>query len=439
MRILFIGFVWPEPSSSAAGQNILSYITSCLALEHQVYFCSASEKTPISFDLESVGVDCFTCKLNCESFNQQIDIIKPDIVVFDRFMCFEQFAWRVKERCPDTLLVLDAEDLHFLRHARQSLAKQKMQKVRENNLERFDFMQSRDILTESALFYEENAVFKRELACVYQADITLVLSDFEGDLLHSFFAVPQQQIMQHAFFIDPKSTYCFESKNKTKQIRNYEQRQGFMFIGSYRHAPNLDSVRLLSEHLWPCIYGKLKNNYPNIRCDIYGSYLSPKAKQFAKPKVGLHVHDRAPDQFEVISRAKVMLAPIPYGAGVKGKLLDAIMTGTPSVTTPIGAEGISCDIWPGEICNDSESFINAAVELYTDEKAWTLSHRHAQTALAGHMSKSEHSKKDLNAMLTSTVNNLQTHRRSLFLRSILWDKQFLASKYMSQWIEAKNK
>lgn len=438
MKILFIGFVWPEPSSSAAGQNILSYIQSCLASDYQVHFCSASEKTPNSFDLNGVGVSCFSCKLNCDSFNQQVHSIKPDIVIFDRFMCFEQFAWRVKEQCPEALLVLDAEDLHFLRQARQMLYKQSISHKHETSTKPIEFMQSNDICSEFALLCEENTLFKRELACIYQADITLVLSNFEADLLHSLFAIPQQQIFHHAFFIDPTSAYCFDSQYSDKQIRPSDQRQDFMFIGSYRHAPNVDSLKLLSEHLWPAIYGQLKEKNPNIRCNVYGSYLSPKAKQYAKPNIGLHVYDQAPDQFEVISRAKVMLAPIPYGAGVKGKLLDALMTGTPSITTPIGAEGIPCDVWPGVICDNKHSFIEAAISLYTNKQSWTLAHEHSKQALAQHVVKSENSKKDLLKILRSTVQNIKTHRRHLFLQSILWNKQFLASKYMSQWIEAKN-
>ncbi|MDT0594175.1 glycosyltransferase [Glaciecola petra] len=439
MQVLFIGFVWPEPRSSAAGQNILSYIQSCLAAGYHVHFCSAAETTPNSFDLNSEGVSCFSCKLNCESFNKQVQTINPDLVIFDRFMCFEQFAWRVKEQCPDALLVLDAEDLHFLRQARQMLHKQSTLHKFDSHCEHHNFMQSNDICNELTLLCGENSVFARELACIYQADITLLLSDFEANLLHSLFAIPQKQLFHHAFFIDSTSAYCFNSKHEHKPIRTFEQRQDFMFIGSYRHAPNVDSLKLLSEHLWPAIYDKLKHVEPKISCHVYGSYLSPKAKHYAKPKIGLHVYDQAPDQFEVISRAKVMLAPIPYGAGVKGKLLDAIMTGTPSVTSPIGAEGIPCETWPGAICENNKSFIDAAVALYTNQDSWSLAHSHAKLTLEDHIASSEHAKKGLLSVLQSTVQNIQTHRQHLFVQSILWNKLFLASKYMSQWIEAKNR
>ena len=427
MHVLFVGFVWPEPTSSAAGQNITSYISGCLDMQWQVSFCSAAEHTERTHNLTNMGVETFKVKLNCSSFNQHLLDIKPDIVIFDRYFSFEQFAWRVKETCPNAMLALDAEDLHFLREARHNLSKQKINDETQDN-----FMQCKDILEAQNLALLYNDVTLRELACVYQSDFTIVLSSAEKEILHKLFKVPHNQVC-HLPFILPNF-----DKSITLNNDSFTQRKDFVFIGNFRHAPNYHAAKILREQCWPQIRNILKGQHPDISCHVYGAYMSPKAKQLENKKIGFLLHGYANDQFEVISKSRVMLAPISFGAGVKGKLLDAMQCETPSVTTPIGSEGISDLPWPGAVANSIDSFVAAAVDLYTNQTKWEMANKQAQKILHSDYNAKHNSKKFGNYLSEKFACFLED-RKTNFAQKLLGHHQFQTSKYMSQWIEAKNK
>src|SRR5690606_27496680 len=106
LKILFIGLVWPEPTSSAAGWRIL-HLIKCFSKISEVFFASAAMKSIHSADLTSLGVQEKSIFLNDSSFDDFVKNLLPDIVVFDRFMVEEQYGWRIAEHCPGALRVLD--------------------------------------------------------------------------------------------------------------------------------------------------------------------------------------------------------------------------------------------------------------------------------------------------------------------------------------------
>ena len=90
-----------------------------------VSFASEAQWSEFSEDLSKLGIPCTEVKINDSSFDSWIKELRPDIVVFDRFMTEEKFGWRVSEICPNALRILDLEDLHGLRIARQDALKSK--------------------------------------------------------------------------------------------------------------------------------------------------------------------------------------------------------------------------------------------------------------------------------------------------------------------------
>lgn len=434
MRILFVGYVWPEPRSSAAGQNIVSYILACKNAQFDVWFCSAADQTSDKVvDLKEFGVQAFTCKLNSNSFDEQVSSIAPDIVIFDRFLSFEQYAPRVKTACPEAMLVLDAEDLHFVRHARHQIHKRKHNK---DNSKTFSskmqraFASSQEILSPEYVDLLYNQMSIREMACIYQADLTIVLSDFEERLLTSHFNVPESQVCHLPFILN------WEAAPRSKV--SFAEKQDCVFIGNYRHAPNYDAVLHLRQHIWPQLYKNFVKEKLDVCCHVYGAYMPKKVKQLESKQIQFFVHGFADDQFEVIENARLMLSPINFGAGVKGKLLDAMRVDTPSVTSPIGAEGISNLPWSGAISKTNEAFIQSAFELYIDEQKWQQTVKNGQTILKNQYSVDDNSMAFIK-VITNTYAKLNHFRNNNFMQKLLWHHQFQTSKYMSQWIEAKNK
>ena len=153
--LLVIGFVYPEPNSSAAGSRMLQLIAAFQAQNYNVVFATSCKKSDNAFDLESIGVSVVQIKLNQSSFDVFIKELNPTAVLFDRFMSEEQFGWRVAEHCPNALRILDTEDLHFLRKARQ--------KALNTNQP-----------LENVLFSNDST--KREIASIYRSDVSLIIS-----------------------------------------------------------------------------------------------------------------------------------------------------------------------------------------------------------------------------------------------------------------------
>ena len=125
----------------------------------------------------------------------------------------------------------------------------------------------------------------------------------------------------------------------------------------------------LKESIWPLI----KKQIPDAEMHIYGSYVTEKAMNLHNEKESFLIKGRAENANEIIKNARVLLAPIRFGAGLKGKLTDAMQAGTPSVTTTIGAEAMNGNLeWNGVITDDIQTFANESIALYNNENLWTI-------------------------------------------------------------------
>ncbi|HOY23905.1 MAG TPA: glycosyltransferase [Cellvibrio sp.] len=425
-RLLIIGYVWPEPKSSAAGGRMLELIELFLSQNWQVVFASAAALSEHRADLPSLGVQEKSIELNNASFNEFIAELKPDAVLFDRFFTEEQFGWRVEQVCPNALRLLDTEDLHSLRHARHQLLKQS-QKSAENETAR----QSVDpVLAGAAELYDRMAnddMAQREIAAIFRCDLSLMISKFEIDLLTDYFSVPKQ-LLHYSPFLKVKIA-------EDNLLPSFSERQHFISIGNFRHEPNWDAVLYLKHAVWPLI----RAQFPQAELHIYGSYPPPKATQLHNPKQGFSVKGWAVDAQIVMQQARVCLAPIRFGAGIKGKLMDAMRCGTPSVTTNIGAESMRGDLaWGGLIENNAQAIADAAVKLYSDETQWKKSQQYGFDILQGYFSACDHSRR-LIERINSLQINVKSERQQNFMGTMLRHHSLKSTQYMSQWIEAKNR
>src|SRR5690606_22150135 len=147
----------------------------------------------------------------------------------------------------------------------------------------------------------------------------------------------------------------------------FEARRHFLSIGNFRHAPNWDAVLWMKSAIWPLIRQQL----PAAQLHVYGAYTPPKAAALHNAAQGFHVMNWAEDALAVMGNARVSLAPLRFGAGIKGKIIDAMVCGTPTVTTPIGAEAMHGNMpWPGTIANSATAIADAAIRLYQHRSLW---------------------------------------------------------------------
>lgn len=423
-RVLIIGYVWPEPRSSAAGSRMLQLINIFLQQGWAITFASAAQLSEHRFDLTALGVEEKTVALNCSSFNDFIAGLRPDLVLFDRFFTEEQFGWRVEQACPAALRVLDTEDLHSLRSAREKIvAAAQKQAATENEKYSVHWLADDEAATCGQMYSEEIAV--RELAAIFRCDLSLIISEVELQLLQNRFAVPEDILL-----------YCpllFTLKSHANA--GFAEREHFISIGNFRHAPNWDAVLCLKHSIWPLIRARL----PRAQINIYGAYLPPKASALHNPKQGFYIRGWAEDARAVMSQARVCLAPLRFGAGLKGKLLEAMECGTPSVTTPIGSEAMHGDRpWGGAIARSSGAFAEAAVNLYTSENLWRQAQLNGAVILKAKFAASTH-RQNLLDKLQALFSGLTQHRNRNIVGNMLRYHLHRSTQYMSQWIEAKNR
>lgn len=404
-KVLVIGYVWPEPNSSAAGTHMMSLLNAFKAQNWQVEFATPAQRTEHMVNLDEYGISSQSIALNCESFDEYVKAYNPDIVMFDRFMMEEQFGWRVDKHCPNAIKILDTEDLQCLRNARHEAHKGERE------------------FTTSDLHSD---IAKREIAAILRCDLSLIISSFEMQLLNSVFKVEPSLLHHLPFMVDLTALPA--------QTKSYNERAHFMTIGNFRHAPNWDAVLYLQK-IWPLIRKQL----PKAELHIYGSYPPPKATALNNPKTGFLIKGWADDAYEVMQSARVCLAPLRFGAGIKGKLLEAMIMQTPSVTTNIGAEGMHNDLpWPGKVANNIDDFANAAVALYNSQTDF----EHAQQA-GNTLLNTLYDKVKLSTALINKINaitkDLTAHREKNFTGQMLKHHTMRSTQYMAQWIAEKNK
>ncbi|EDP70182.1 putative glycosyltransferase [Flavobacteriales bacterium ALC-1] len=413
-KLLIIGFVWPEPKSSAAGSRMIQLIEQFQNQDYKITFVSAAKTSQSTFDLSSIGVNTQDILLNDSSFDVFISELKPDVVLFDRFMTEEQYGWRVAEQCSNALRILDTEDFHGLRKAREVALKQN---------------------TEISVEHLHNDITKREIASIYRSDLSLIISEAEIDTLIHQFSIDKSLLYYLPFLLEPIS------EAKIQQLPTYKDRKQFITIGNFLHAPNYDAALYLKQTIWPL----MRQQLPKAELHIYGAYESQKVTQLNNKKEGFLIKGFTEDVNEVMQNAKVCLAPLRFGAGLKGKLIDAMQNGTPCAMSGIAAEGmfeiknrlLSEVEVNGFIEDNPEKFAQKAIDLYTNSEIWNESQQNGFKTLNNRFNKAGFDS-DFFSKIKELQFNLKAHRQNNFIGTLLQHQTLQSTKYMSKWIEAKN-
>jgi len=396
--------------------------------------------------------------INSAEVDECVQEIQPDLVIFDRFITEEMFGWRVRNVCPEAAHVIDTQDLHFLRHARQHIVEEQLvvsdshlwdpssspqlaatsvsnttgtsaslfsssllplssssPPTRHNNpytasvnsksssgdassaaclITDVDYYRQsllkygpmldqstdplRNIVTASKRvnvmqvakrYPVVHANMMRELAAIHRSDLVLLVSHFEKDLLIRHLGVSPNKLEVAPFFYEnvPHTTW--------KQFKN---KVGFSMIGHFKHPPNRDGVHWMKHEIWP----RIKRSIPSATIDIFGAHPEKSDMALTDTSTGFRVVGTLkPEELTTrLQRARLNLAPLRYGAGIKGKIAENWFSGTPCVTTSIGAEsmtsylrqavGTMAQSFGGDIADTAEEFAQAAVSLYIDATRW---------------------------------------------------------------------
>jgi glycosyltransferase involved in cell wall biosynthesis len=391
MKAAIFVYVWPEPRSSAAGVRTVQLCQDLRSLGYEVSALSPCRPNEASAELEALGIRALPCPANDSSVDGMLKELGADLVIYDRFVMEEQFGWRARAAMPEALHIVDTQDIHSVRRARERLIRNGQDAM---DLSGADF--SPDL--------------ERELASLHRADACLVVSSWEKDWL------AEQGYPSDRVFLLPFAAA------KEGEAAVFSDRNGFAFLGNFRHAPNLDAVNHLAQSIWP----KIRAALPEARLYLYGAYPPASISQL-HGKNGIEVPGQVKFHRAALQKHKLLLAPLRFGAGIKGKILEAWATGTPVAGSRVAMEGLD---HPAH----EEGFVADAVRMYSDEKEWQRSQAAGYQALAPFEPNLLREK--LREFLEAGFAQRLAWRAHLTGR-MLRHHQHNSTKYFSQWIEAK--
>jgi glycosyltransferase involved in cell wall biosynthesis len=280
--------------------------------------------------------------------NAELETIAPrlSMVILSRPHVASRWLDTVREYAPSVTVAYDTVDIHWLREARRNaLHTGPAGALGTSN------GQAR------ALGPKARALRELELAMVRATDTTLVVTDSEREQIQ--LDVPQANVLVVPMVHDIEPV-----------VPPSEGRSGILFVGGFQHPPNTDAAVSLVKEVMPAVWRELGD----VRVTIVGSHPPPDVQALASPRVDVTgwVEDLQP----LLDGARLMVAPLRYGAGMKGKITQALSVGLPVVTTPIGAEGLEnededCML----IAEDPQELAAHVIQAYRDDELWRrLSH-----------------------------------------------------------------
>ena len=238
---------------------------------------------------------------------------------------------RISKIIPNAKSIFDMVDIHFLRYQRAI------------ELEP----------TRISLRKKYKKYYEIETKLAKKVDFIIAISDIEKELMKQY--VPSEKLITISNIHYPKI--------KKELTLSFEERKNIIFIGS-THTPNIDALYYLYNEIMPLVWKKL----PEIKVNVIGN-VNEKINDIDNPNFIFQGY--VPDIVEFFKSNKIMVAPLRYGAGVKGKIGQAFEYYLPVVTTSIGAEGMQLIDGKNALINDStEGFSEAIINLYSNKELW---------------------------------------------------------------------
>ncbi|WP_213523383.1 glycosyltransferase [Nonlabens sp.] len=404
-KLLVIGKNWPEPNTTAAGYRMLQLLRIFQEDTYQIHFSSAATKSEYSEDLNSLQIIEKAIILNDSSFDDYLKELQPTIILYDRFMTEEQYGWRCREQVPQAIHILDTEDLHFLRKARE---------------EAFNKKEPVHVFNETAM---------REIAAIYRCDLSIIISTVEMELLKRTFQLPDHKLIYVPFLFQ-----ALPNQKSHKRLPSFQERRHFIMIGNSLHHPNYDAILYMKKDIWPSIRKQL----PGVEVHIYGAYQNEKITQLHNKEQGFIISGFATSAINTLKQYRILMAPLRFGAGLKGKIVDAMQSGTPVAMSSIASEGM----FDGEKVfgfeeNDTIAFISKCVELYTSKSEWIKISITNEQILKNNYGYTAFAKAFLNRIRSLKESHLAGECKDVFFIKMLNYHSNKEYKYLSKWIEEK--
>lgn len=330
-RVLVVDHSTPKPDFDAGGYAVTQEIMLMQELGCKVTFApnNLAHMGSYTQSLQDRGVECIYAPF-CTSVGEHLRDKGQiyDLVYIIRYDVAEQIIPYVREYS-NAKIVLNNCDLHFLRELRAALV-------------------SKDQSLDGALQTRD-----RELSVMRMVDAVLSYNDVEHSVIAS------HNLSEENIF---KCPWVLHSKRSTVP---FEKRQGIAFLGGFNHTPNIEALEYLVSEVMP----DLIKSAPHIKLYVYGSNMPDDIEELASDHVIIKGYVKSLSS--VFDQCRVFVAPLLSGAGIKGKVLESIAFGVPSVLSPVAAE--STGLTHGSstyIARTNEDWVKHITSLYEDETLW---------------------------------------------------------------------
>ena len=347
-RVLVVDTTAPEPSRDS-GSLRLTAILRILDGQGWSTLFHPDDGRATSHEIDALGA------LGCEVLCTPEVAGLPDwlrrhgrelhAVMLCRHTVAGQYEALVRRHAPQARLLFDTVDLHFLREQRAA-----------------------ELAGSTAMLRQAESSRRSELALIAQADISFVVSRHEQALLKELLPDAQVKLLSNVHEVHG----C---------RRPHAERRDLVFIGGYGHPPNCDAMSWIASELLPC----MRRNLPDLRLHVLGDVPDAARRELATP--GLEFHGRVADLAPWLDSCLASLAPLRFGAGVKGKINMAMSYGVPVIATTIAVEGMQLENGVNVLVADTaDAFAVAVAQLRDDGALWQRLSTHGLDNVRQHFS-----------------------------------------------------
>jgi glycosyltransferase involved in cell wall biosynthesis len=310
---------------------------------------------PYTRHLQGIGIEVLYGPLNV---NAELATIGPrlDLAILSRPHQAGRWLDVVRELAPSATVAYDTVDLHWLREARRTTL--------GNSAGTLEMSNGRV----GSIAPKAQALRHLELAMIRASDATIVVSNCEREQVEHDVPGSSVLVIPTVHDVEP-------------YVSPPEDRSGVLFVGGFEHHPNIDAAVRLVRDVMPAVWRELGE----VQVTIVGSHPPPEVQALASPLVD--VTGWVEDLWPLLDNARVMVVPLRFGAGLKGKITQALAVGLPVVTTQIGAEGL--EDHEEEfllVAEDAEDLAAHVVRVYRDDELWRSLSRSGQALIAGQCS-----------------------------------------------------
>jgi glycosyltransferase involved in cell wall biosynthesis len=349
-EVLVIDHRLPTPDRDSGSVRMMELIRAIARRGHPVTFIPNNEAvfSPYLEDLERAGVEV-VYPPHYQSTEEFLSKYGHEyrLAIVARADVAERHIDTVRRHAPQAKIVFDTVDLCFLREERQA-----------------------QIAADASLQATASLRKEQELRLARSADMTLVVSAIEKAVLEAECGPDVDvRILSNIHRV------------ATSKPPGYLERRDILFIGGFDHQPNVDAVLFFAHEVFPLVRKRL----PGVVFQVVGPYPTPAISALASESI--HVLGFVPDVKPIFDKARLSVAPLRFGAGVKGKVNQSMSLGVPTVVTSIAAEGMHLTHeFDTMIADRPERFADAVVQLWSSPELWRKIARNGLCSLQKHFS-----------------------------------------------------